>query len=161
MRAYTDKLSYLEDEIAFSMSEPKKRVTGIGGIFFKTTDPNKTKAWYSKHLGIAMDQYGAGFVARQYAEQEKSLHLQWSPFTKDTEYFDPSEKPFMVNYRVQDLEWLVTKLKEEGVTICDEIQTFDYGKFVHIMDNDGNKIELWEPVDEVFDKYYEGKKLNF
>lgn len=143
------------------MSEQKKRVTGIGGVFFKTTDTKQTKAWYSKHLGIAMDQYGAGFVAKQYDDPEKSLHLQWSPFAADTDYFAPSSKPFMVNYRVQDLEWLVSQLKEEGVTICDEIVTYDYGKFVHILDNDGNKIELWEPVDEVFDEYYKDKKVNY
>ena len=73
----------------------------------------------------------------------------------DSTHFTPSEKGFMINYRVEDLEWLVGELKREGVTICDEIQTFDYGKFVHIMDPEGNKIELWEPIDEVFDKFYE------
>ena len=132
----------------------KKRVIGIGGIFFKTKDPAKIKEWYNKNLGISMDQYGAGFKSRQYDDHEKSAYLQWSPFQEDTEYFNPSEKQFMINYRVADLEWLVGKLRQAGVTICDEIESFEYGKFVHIMDPEGNKIELWEPVDAVFDKYY-------
>ena len=136
------------------MSE-NKRVIGVGGFFFKTKDPKALKDWYTKHLGIKTDNYGATFKGRQHDNPEKSLYLQWSPMEEKIDYFDPSEKQFMINYRVQNLEWLVGKLKEEGVTICDEIQTFDYGKFVHIMDLEGNKIELWEPVDSVFDKYHE------
>jgi predicted enzyme related to lactoylglutathione lyase len=132
-----------------------KRVTGIGGIFFKTQDTSALKDWYSKHLGIATDNYGASFISRQWNKPETSQYLQWSPMQEDTEYFKPSEKQFMINYRVENLVWLVTQLKKEGVTICDEIQTFDYGKFVHILDPEGNKIELWEPIDDVFDKYHE------
>jgi catechol 2,3-dioxygenase-like lactoylglutathione lyase family enzyme len=129
-----------------------KRVTGIGGIFFKTQDPQATKYWYAKHLGFNTDQWGATFKTKQWDDPTKSSYLQWSPFKHDTDYFEPSIKEFMVNYRVHDLEALVTLLKEEGVTICDEIASYDYGKFVHIMDGDGNKIELWEPKDEVFDQ---------
>lgn len=136
------------------MSE-KKKVTGIGGIFFKSPDTAAIKSWYQTHLGIKMDQYGAGFVARQYDSPEKSAYLQWSPFAQDTDYFSPSKKGFMINYRVADIESLVKELKAAGVTICDEITTYDYGKFVHILDPDGNKLELWEPVDAVFDRYYE------
>ncbi len=142
----------------------KKRVTGVGGVFFKTKEPGKLKDWYHKHLGIQTDEHGAAFKFRQWPDKEKSGYLQWSPFPDDTTYFEPSEKEFMVNYRVQDLEWLVGELRKEGVTICDEIVTYDYGKFVHIMDLDGNKIELWEPVDAVFDKYYEAapdKQVNY
>lgn len=137
-----------------SEQKPKKRVTGIGGIFFKTTDPSKTKEWYRDNLGITVDEHGASFISRQYDDPDKSAYLQWSPFKEDTEYFKPSEKAFMINYRVENLEWLVGELRKANVTICDEIETFDYGKFVHIMDPEGNKIELWEPVDAVFDKYY-------
>ena len=133
----------------------KKRVTGIGGIFFKTSNPAKLKTWYSKHLGIKTDAHGASFKTRQFVDKEKSSYLQWSTFKDDTTYFAPSEKQYMINYRVADLEWLVEQLKNEGVMICDEIDTYDYGKFVHIMDPEGNKIELWEPVDEVFDEYHE------
>jgi len=138
------------------MSEQKKKkVTGIGGVFFKSKDPATLKEWYSAQLGIDTDAHGATFKFRQFAEPEKSGYLQWTPFKEDTTYFTPSPKPYMINYRVADLEWLVGELKKAGVTICDEIETFDYGKFVHIMDPEGNKIELWEPIDSSFDKYYE------
>ncbi|NNF20726.1 MAG: VOC family protein [Saprospiraceae bacterium] len=133
----------------------RKKVTGIGGIFFKCDDVNKMKEWYQNHLGIKADQYGASFVSRQYDDPEKSSYLQWSPFSKDSEYFHPSSKEYMINYRVENLELLVEELKEAGITICDNIESYDYGKFVHIMDPEGNKIELWEPVDKVFDKYFE------
>ena len=132
-----------------------KRVTGIGGIFFKTKDPGATKAWYEKHLGFDTDQWGAVFTFRKNEDPDKKGYLQWSPFKEDTDYFQPSEKEFMINYRVENLEELVKLLHEEGVTICDEIASYDYGKFVHIMDADGNKIELWEPIDEVFDQLYQ------
>ena len=135
-----------------------KRVTGIGGLFFKTSDPESTKSWYEKHLGIKMDAYGAVFISRKPEAPDENQYLQWSPFKRDTDYFLPSEKEFMVNYRVENLEKLVALLKDEGVTICDEIASYDYGKFVHIMDNDGNKIELWEPVDAVFDDFYKNNE---
>ena len=132
-----------------------KRVTGIGGIFFKTKDPAATKSWYAKHLGFDTDQWGAAFTFRKNENPDKKGYLQWSPFKEDTDYFQPSEKEFMINYRVENLEELVKLLREEGVTICDEIASYDYGKFVHIMDTDGNKIELWEPIDEIFDQLYQ------
>jgi len=135
--------------------ENKKRVTGIGGIFFKTKNVDTLKKWYENHLGIKTDEYGAGFKSRQWSYPEKSHYLQWSPMKEDTEHLSPSEKPYMINYRVDDLEWLVNELRKEGVKIVDEIETFDYGKFVHILDLEGNKIELWEPVDEFFDTYYD------
>ena len=135
-----------------------KRVTGIGGIFFKTKDPETTKAWYAKHLGFETDQWGASFTFRKNEDPNKKGYLQWSPFKQDTDYFQPSEKEFMINYRVENLEKLVVFLRNEGVTICDEIESYDYGKFVHIMDVDGNKIELWEPNDDVFDQFYQNKK---
>ena len=135
-----------------------KRVTGIGGLFFKTSDPESTKSWYEKHLGIKMDAYGAVFISRKPEAPDENQYLQWSPFKQDTDYFLPSDKEFMVNYRVENLEKLVAMLKDEGVTICDEIASYDYGKFVHIMDNDGNKIELWEPVDAVFDDFYKNNE---
>ncbi|MFY0606958.1 MAG: VOC family protein [Cyclobacteriaceae bacterium] len=134
--------------------EPK--VTGIGGIFFKTSDPNATKDWYNRHLGLATDQYGSCIEFRNTHRPEEINYLQWSPFTKDTKYFQPSQKEFMINYRVQNIEGLVEKLRAQGVTICDEIESFDYGKFVHIMDLDGNKLELWEPVDHVFTEMLNG-----
>lgn len=139
------------------MCENKKRVTGIGGIFFKTKNPDETKLWYRKHLGFNTDEYGTCFEWRQADDGKKKGFSQWSPFSESTKYFNPSSKEFMINYRVADLEWLVEKLKEEGVKVLDDIERFDYGKFVHILDHDGNKIELWEPVDEVFDEGVKGR----
>ena len=133
------------------------KVTGVGGVFFKTKDPESTKNWYKQHLGFDTNEWGATFTFRKEEQPDKRGYLQWSPFKEDTKYFDPSEKEFMVNYRVDDLEALVATLRENGVTICDEIETY-YGKFIHIMDGDGNKIELWEPVDEVFDQMDEDNK---
>lgn len=124
-----------------------KKVTGIGGIFFKSDDPEKTKSWYHKNLGLVIDAYGSPFETRDVNNPDQINYLQWSPFKSDTKYFNPSKKDFMINYRVDNLKNLVIELKKEGVTICDEIESFDYGKFIHIMDPDGNKIELWEPAD--------------
>lgn len=134
-----------------------KKVTGIGGIFFKCQDPDKMKEWYSKHLGLITDQYGALFEFRKTDKPDEKAYLQWSTFKKDTDYFNPSQKEFMINYRVHDLVALKKQLEAEGVEICDEIESFEYGKFLHIMDAEGNKIELWEPVDSVFTKSSEGK----
>lgn len=134
-----------------------KRVTGIGGIFFKCKDPNKMKDWYKTHLGLNTDQYGTNFEWRQGDDPTKKGHTQWSPFSETTKYFEPSPKEFMINYRVADLEALVEELKKEGVTIVDQIETFEYGKFVHILDGEGNKVELWEPVDEEYDKIVDGR----
>jgi predicted enzyme related to lactoylglutathione lyase len=122
-----------------------KRVTGIGGIFFKCKDPQKVKDWYKTHLGLNTDQYGANFEWREASDSTKKGSTQWSPFNETTKYFEPSTKDFMINYRVDNLEALIVELKSEGVTIVDKIETYDYGKFVHIMDIEGNKIELWEP----------------
>jgi predicted enzyme related to lactoylglutathione lyase len=126
------------------------KVTGVGGIFFKTENPEKLKDWYKENLGIATSEYGSSFEFRNANRPEEINYLQWSPFKKDTEYFEPSKKEFMINYRVQNIEALVKNLKANGVTVVDEIESFDYGKFVHIIDLEGNKIELWEPVDRVF-----------
>lgn len=129
----------------------KKRVTGIGGIFFKVKDPDATKSWYQKHLGLNTDKYGTTFEWRSSENPEKKGFSQWSPMKDDTGYFKPSEKDFMINYRVENLAELVEELKAEGVTVLDEIETYEYGKFVHILDPDGHSIELWEPVDEAYD----------
>ena len=126
----------------------KKRVTGIGGIFFKTKNPDKTKEWYKTHLGLNTDDYGCTFWWKD--ENGNKCSTQWSPFNANTEYFSPSQKEFMVNYRVENLEELLQILKAEGVTIVGDMQTYDYGKFGWILDPDGNKIELWEPVDSAF-----------
>jgi len=134
-----------------------KRATGIGGIFFKCKDPKKMREWYQTHLGLITNQYGAVFEWRQGADSTKKGFTQWSPFAETTKYFEPSTKDFMINYRVEDLEKLVEELKKEGVTIADKIETADYGKFVHIMDVEGNKLELWEANDIEYEKL--GKQM--
>ena len=126
----------------------KKRVTGIGGVFFKTKDPAAVKDWYNKHLGLNTDQWGCTFWWKDKDGNECST--QWSPFKEDTEYFKPSEKEFMMNYRVENLEELLETLKAEGVQVMEEMQIVEEGKFGWIMDCDGNKIELWEPNDKAF-----------
>ncbi len=139
------------------MSDNKGRVTGIGGIFFKSSNPAKTKEWYSQNLGMKTDEYGTMFEFRTSENPEEKAYLQWSPFSEKTKYFEPSQKEFMINYRVENMEALVEELKKKGVTVLDSIETFEYGKFVHILDPENNKIELWEPIDVVFDKTNEGK----
>ncbi len=132
-----------------------KRVTGIGGVFFKTKDPQKTRDWYQKHLGLETDAYGTSFEWRQAEDANKKGFTAWSPFQENTDYFGKSEQEYMVNYRVENLEFLVDELRKEGVEIVDEIQSFEYGKFVHIKDVEGKRVELWEPVDEEYDKILE------
>jgi predicted enzyme related to lactoylglutathione lyase len=141
------KLGYMKNE-----NDTTPKVTGIGGIFFISDNPNEAKEWYSKNLGLETNEWGSSFEFRNANRPDEINYLQWSPFTKSSNYFAPSKKEFMINYRVQNIEGLVRKLKENGVTVLDSIETYDYGKFVHIMDNEGNKIELWEPVDSVLTK---------
>lgn len=132
--------------------EQFRKVTGIGGIFFKCKDPKKMREWYQTNLGLNTNQYGAVFEWRQATDNTKNGYSQWSPFSEKTKYFEPSTKDFMINYRVADMKRLIAQLKKDGVTITDSIQTVEYGKFVHIMDIEGNKIELWEPNDVEFEK---------
>ena len=134
-----------------------KKVTGIGGIFFKCKDPKKIREWYQTHLGLNTNQYGAVFEWRQGADSTKKGFTNWNPFKETTKYFEPSTKDFMINYRVENMEVLVEQLKKDGVTITDTIEKVDYGKFVHIMDVEGNKVELWEPNDAEYDKL--GKQM--
>ncbi len=131
------------------MSDPK--IIGIGGIFFKSTSPEKLKKWYAQHLGLVLNPYGATFEMRHLKNPDKAKYIHWSVFPNDTDYFDPSDKPFMINYRVQEIEKLVKKLKEIGVIIIDKITTYPYGKFVHILDPEGNAVKLWEPKEDFFD----------
>lgn len=127
-----------------------KKVIGIGGIFFKSKDPKKIKEWYQKNLGLKTDEYGTMFESRNVDDPEQKNYLQWSPFSDKTEYFEPSQKEFMINYRVENLESLLEELAKDGVEVIGEMETYEYGKFAHIMDPEGNKLELWEPIDAVF-----------
>jgi predicted enzyme related to lactoylglutathione lyase len=124
-----------------------KKVTGIGGVFFKCKNPKAINEWYKLHLGFDTTPYGTSFEWREADDSTKKGLTQWNPFPDDTKYFAPSNKDFMINYRVANLEQLVEELKREHVTVVDKIESFDYGKFVHILDPEGNKIQLWEPKD--------------
>ena len=110
------------------------------------------REWYQTHLGLNTNQYGTVFEWRQGADTTKKGFTQWSPFAEKTKYFEPSTKDFMINYRVENLEALVEELKKNGVTVVDTIETVEYGKFVHILDVEGNKVELWEPNDIEYEK---------
>ena len=149
----TKKTNNMEDkknqtDNSTSPVDTTPKVTGIGGIFFFSDNPQETKEWYAKNLGLEINEWGSSsFESRNINRPDEKNSLQWKPFKKGDEYFSPSKKDFMINYQVQHIEALVNKLKENGVTILDDIATYDFGKFVHIMDAEGNKIELWDPVD--------------
>ncbi len=135
---------------------PFKKATGIGGIFFKCKDPEKVRQWYKTHLGLATNKYGTTFVWFQGADSTKKGYTQWSPFAATTKYFDPSTKDFMINYRVENLQELQKLLQRDSVTILGEMKVYNYGKFLHILDVEGNKIELWEANDEEYGKFEGG-----
>jgi predicted enzyme related to lactoylglutathione lyase len=141
-----DKAQKTQADHATSGTEITPKVTGIGGIFFFSNNLAETRDWYAKNLGLEINDWGsASFESRNIHNPDQIDSLQWNPFKKGDDYFSPSKKDFMINYRVQNIEALISKLKANGVTILDSIATYDYGKFVHIMDAEGNKIELWEP----------------
>jgi len=122
-----------------------KRVTGIGGVFFKAKDPKALGEWYRTHLGLQVEEWGG--VAFRWADDGRSAQgtTIWSPFKEDTTYFAPSAASFMVNYRVDDLHALLAKLREEGCAVNDKVEESEYGKFGWVMDPEGNKLELWQP----------------
>jgi predicted enzyme related to lactoylglutathione lyase len=126
-----------------------KRVTGVGGIFFKAKDAEKLMAWYKEHLGIKPEQEGSTTSMFQWREEEHPDHLGqtvWAIFPHDSKYFGPSSSPFMINFRVRDLKQLLQQLRKEGVRVEDNIVEYDFGTFGWIMDLEGNRIELWEPT---------------
>lgn len=148
----TKKTNNIEDkknqsDNSTSPVDTTPKVTGIGGVFFYSDSLQETKEWYAKNLGIEINEWGSSsFESRNINNPDETNSLEWKPFKKGDDYFSPSKKDFMINYRVQNIEGLVNKLKGNGVTILDSIATYDYGKFVHILDKEGNKIELWEPI---------------
>jgi len=122
-----------------------KRVTALGGIFFKSKKPVELKKWYNRHLGLNADEYGAIFKFRDFDNPNDEKYSVWSSFSRVTEYFNPSEKEYMVNFTVYDLEKLILALKDEGIEILGSIDDNEFGKFAWILDPEGTKIELWEP----------------
>ena len=125
-----------------------KHVLGIGGVFFKAKDPEKLAAWYKKHLGLNVEEYGGvSFREGDNADvsPRRQAFLVWSAFPEDTDYFAPSSKPFMINFRVADLDQLLAKLRAEGVSVDEKTDKSEFGYFGWAMDPEGNRIELWEP----------------
>jgi predicted enzyme related to lactoylglutathione lyase len=123
-----------------------KRVTGIGGVFFRSKDPAASKAWYRDRLGVPVSEDGhAMFEWRESDEPDRPGATVWAPFEADTDYFGESGQQWMVNYRVDDLAALLGQLQREGVEIVSRSEEQDFGKFAWIVDPDGNRIELWEP----------------
>lgn len=137
--------------------DSKGKVTGIGGIFFKSKDPKSLRAWYSKKLGLNMDDSGSNFEWRNALDAKTKGFTQWGAFKESTTYFEPSKNEFMINYRVNNLESLLTNLAKSGISPVDKVESEKYGKFVHIMDPEGHKIELWEANDEEYEKLCKGK----
>jgi predicted enzyme related to lactoylglutathione lyase len=127
----------------------KGKILGVGGIFFRCKNEAETKNWYTEHFSLKTDQYGASFAFRKVSDQSLAI-LQWSPFPQSTAYFGDSGQEFMVNYRVENMDDLVQDLKAKGMKFTDEIVTYEYGKFVHMIDCDGRMVELWEPIDAIF-----------
>ncbi len=129
------------------------RITGIGGIFFKANEPAKLKDWYKTHLHFDINEWGGrAFMWRDHDRPEEIGRTEWSIMDEKTDYLNPSTKNFMINYRVSDLEKLLETLKAEGVTIVGEMETYPYGKFGWIIDPEGQKIELWEPIESGFEQ---------
>jgi predicted enzyme related to lactoylglutathione lyase len=124
-----------------------KRVTGIGGVFFKAENPERLHGWYEKHLGLK-GKPGEGVCLRWADSPDggKSGMTVFAIFPRDTKYFQPSQSSFMINFRVEDLDGLLEALRAEGVTIDPKREDYDYGRFAWIMDPEGNRIELWQPV---------------
>jgi predicted enzyme related to lactoylglutathione lyase len=127
-------------------SYTEEYITGIGGIFFKAEDPEATREWYRQHLGIAGEGPGVNFFWRERGNSDLLGFTVWSIFPADTEYFGADEQEFMVNYRVRDLDALLARLEEEGIQHAGEIEEYSYGRFAWILDGDGRRVELWEPV---------------
>ncbi|HEV8194005.1 MAG TPA: VOC family protein [Ktedonobacterales bacterium] len=123
------------------------RVTGIGGIFFKGQNPDELSAWYRKHLDIEVDgDHVSTFRWREHDEPEHEASTVWSIFPHDTTYFGPGAVPFMINYRVADLDTLLEQLRDEGVQIDERRHDSEYGRFAWIVDPEGHRIELWQPA---------------
>lgn len=126
--------------------QPMKRVTGIGGIFFKAKNPDSLRAWYRRHLGIEIEDWG-GFAFKWRSDEKSDGHgtTVWSIFNADTKYFEPSTSTFMINYRVDHLDELLRVLREEGCNVDPKVDSSEFGKFGWVMDPEGNRIELWQP----------------
>jgi predicted enzyme related to lactoylglutathione lyase len=118
------------------------KVIGLGGIFFKSRDPKALSAWYARHLGLPVDDWGG---TRFDEDEKREGYTLWSPFAADTDYFGPSAQPYMINLRVDDLDGLLAQLREAGVTVDENVQDSEFGRFGWIVDPEGTRVELWQP----------------
>jgi catechol 2,3-dioxygenase-like lactoylglutathione lyase family enzyme len=134
-----------ESKAPLKKVEPRGRILGIGGVFFKSANRDQTREWYSKHLGLTDNGSGAMLPWREHDDPQKEHLTVWSVFPASTDYFAPGQ-PFMVNYIVDDMDALLDRLKQEGVKIDPKRMDESYGRFAWIYDSDGNKIELWQPA---------------
>ena len=122
------------------------RITGIGGVFFKSRNDSRELArWYQKHLGMSLESFGGAVLKWPDDKAEDKGLTVWHVAEKESQWFSPSDSPFMINYRVDNLAELIAKLKQDGVEIVGGPESHENGKFAWIMDPDGNKVELWEP----------------
>jgi predicted enzyme related to lactoylglutathione lyase len=122
------------------------RVIGVGGVFFRSGNPDRLYAWYEKHLGLRRSRgRGVVFPWRQAGCEQKEQMTVWSLFPKDTDYFDPANPAFMVNYIVDDLDGIVADLRAAGAQVEDRQEEYEYGRFAWVTDPEGNRIELWQP----------------
>lgn len=122
-------------------------IRGIGGVFFKSKDPKKLQEWYVEKLGLKPDK--AGYIYFKWADLTEPGYTLWAPFPEDTNYFEPSQAEFMVNFVVSDLEQFVEELRAKGVEVDDKgVEATEQGKFAWCVDPEGNRIELWEPNNE-------------
>ena len=129
------------------------KVSGIAGVFFKSQNPGKLNKWYQDNLGLPKGPFGSRYEWQEtYEDSTRMGSFQWSAISDKENYFLPSAKNFMINYRVENLDKLVSQLQKDSIPLLDSISIYPYGKFIHLMDIEGNKIELWEPIDEVFTK---------
>ena len=122
-----------------------KRVTGIGGIFFKSENPDQLYAWYEKHLGLKRNSAKESCVLPAPPDDHGPREFLLSFFPRDTKYFEPSSASFMINYRVEDLDAVIAALRSEGIEIIAR-EDYDFGSFAWIMDPEGNRVELWQPA---------------
>ena len=125
----------------------KQKATGIGGVFFRAKNPAKLSAWYSRHLGLPIEEQwnGCQFHWREHKNPKRTGSTVWSPFKADTGYFGSRRQGHMINYRVGNLKKMLAQLKKAGVWIDPKTHDSEYGKFAWIKDGEGNRIELWEP----------------
>ena len=130
------------------MADPRPRVHGIGGVFFKSRDPAALSDWYKRHLGFPVTAWGGAKFDWRRADTGAQATTVWTPFPEDTGYFAPSDKPFMLNLRVDDLDGLLDALRAEGCQVLDRREDGEFGSFGYVVDPEGLVLELWQAPDE-------------